>query len=114
VLVARLSPIEQAHHVHVPEVDRVRARVVTVPWLTPGVVAMTVGRWILVRRGHGPDRRLIAHELVHVRQWRETGSIRFLWRYLTAYGQLRTRGLRHWDAYRAIPYEEEARALAGW
>ena len=43
---------------------------------------MTLGRWILLRRGHEHDRGLIAHELVHVRQWRELGAVRFLVRYL--------------------------------
>jgi len=75
---------------------------------------MTLGRWILVRRGHERDRALVAHELVHVRQWRESGAPRFLGRYLTSYLRLRFRGLRHWDAYRAIPFEEEARTLSGW
>src|SRR5436190_1536926 len=45
---------------------------------------MTLGRWVLVRRGHEHDRGLIAHELVHVRQWRELGAVRFLVRYLGA------------------------------
>ena len=39
--------------------------------LTPGVAAMTLGRWILVRRGHEPTSGCIAHELVHVEQWRD-------------------------------------------
>ena len=45
-----------------------------VPVLTPGIAGMTLGRWILLRRGHEHDRGLIAHELVHVRQWRELGA----------------------------------------
>ncbi len=98
---------------HVPEVDRRRARIVVVPMLTPGVAGMTLGRWILIRRGHENDRALVAHELVHVRQWRELGSARFLWRYLSAYLDARRRGLRHREAYAAIPLEQEARALTG-
>jgi len=74
---------------------------------------MTLGRWILVRRGHEHDDGLIAHELVHVRQWRELGAFRLLTQYLCAYARGRRRGLGHRDAYEAIPFEAEARALAG-
>jgi hypothetical protein len=50
---------------------------------------------------------------VHVRQWREFGAARFLFRYLGAYARGRWRGLGHQAAYEAIPLEAEARALAG-
>ena len=109
----RLTLDEQAHHAHVPERDRRRARIVVVPVLTPGVAGMTLGRWVLLRRGHERDRGLLAHELVHVRQWRELGALRFLWRYLGAYLRGRLAGLGHRDAYAAIPFEREARALTG-
>ena len=39
---------------------------------------MTLGRVILLRRDHAGDEALLAHELVHVRQWRELGPVRFL------------------------------------
>jgi hypothetical protein len=97
----------------VPPADVARARIIDVPWLTPGAAAMTLGRVILLRRGHAGDDALLAHELVHVRQWRELGAARFLWRYLTAYGRGRAAGLGHQGAYDAIPLEVEARRLAG-
>jgi len=97
----------------VPPADVARARIVVVPWLTPGVAAMTFGRVILLRRDHRRDRALLAHELVHVRQWRELGPGRFLWRYLGAYARGRAAGLGHPRAYEAIPLEVEARQLAG-
>lgn len=97
----------------VPPADVARARIVAVPWLTPGVAAMTVGRLILLRRDHAHDRALVAHELVHVRQWRELGPARFLWRYLGGYARGRAAGLGHQRAYEAIPLEVEARELAG-
>jgi hypothetical protein len=97
----------------VPPADVARARVVVVPWLTPGVAAMTLGRVILLRRDHRGDDGLLAHELVHVRQWRELGPGRFLWRYLGAYVRGRVAGLGHQQAYQAIPLEVEARELAG-
>ena len=97
----------------VPPADVARARIVDVPRLTPGVAAMTLGRLILLRRGHGDDEALLAHELVHVRQWRELGAARFLVRYLGAYLRGRAAGLGHQQAYEAIPLEVEARQLAG-
>jgi hypothetical protein len=111
--VRRLDADERAAFLHVPAVDVARARVVLAPVLTPGVAAMSWGRWILVRRGHEHDRSLLAHELVHVRQWRELGAVRFLWRYVGAYLRGRRRGLRHHEAYLAIPLEREARMIVG-
>jgi hypothetical protein len=97
----------------VPPADVARARIIDVPFLTPGVAAMTFGPLILLRRDHHDDEALLAHELVHVRQWRELGAPRFLWRYLGAYARGRRAGLGHRPAYEAIPLEVEARELAG-
>jgi hypothetical protein len=107
------TQIDAKAFAHVPEADRRRARVLIVTVLMPGAAGMTLGRWILIRRGHEHDRALLAHELVHVRQWRELGVVRFLWRYLGAYARGRVRGLCHRDAYAAIPLEQEARAIIG-
>jgi hypothetical protein len=109
----RLSPRATRAFTHVPTVDVERARVVVVPVLTPGVAAMTLGRWVLVRRGSDRDVGLIAHELVHVQQWREHGAIPFLTRYLSDYVRGRLRGEPHWTAYTAIAFESEARAKSG-
>jgi hypothetical protein len=54
--------------------------------------------------------RLLRHELAHVRQVKELGLIRFLFRYLVDYIRLRRSGLTPHLAYRAIPFEMEARA----
>ena len=88
--------------------DLARARIVPVPFVSPGSAAITLGRWILIRRDRLHDAALLHHELVHVRQWREQGLARFLVRYLSAYVRGRLRGLDHWDAYRQIPAEVEA------
>jgi hypothetical protein len=112
--VRRLDPVATAAAFdHVAPLDARRARLVTVPWLTPGVAGLTLGRWVLLRRGCEDDVGLIAHELVHVRQYREQGPVRFLAQYLLAYGRGRLTGLGHAAAYAAIPAEVEARALAG-
>jgi hypothetical protein len=108
-----LSPDAVAAFTHVPAVDRARVRVVVVPVLTPGIRAMTVGRWVLVRRGHEHDVGLLAHELVHVQQWREQRAVPFLARYVGEYVRNRLRGMRHWAAYSAISAEVEARARSG-
>lgn len=84
-----------------------------VRWLPTGVAGMTLGSLVLIRRDHLGDERLLAHELVHVRQWRELGVVRFLWRYLSAYARGRFSGLSHQAAYLAIPLEVEARAETG-
>lgn len=86
---------------------------IVVPVLTPGVAAMTIGRVVLVRRGHEHDLGLLAHELVHVQQWRELGVIRFLRQYLADYLRGRRAGLSHWDAYGAIRLEVDARTRSG-
>ena len=109
----RLDAQEREQFTYVPVRDLDRARLVRVPVLTPGIAGMTLGRWILLRRGHDQDADLIAHELVHVRQWRELGAARFLVRYLGAYARGRWRGLGHMAAYEAIPLEAEARLVSG-
>src|SRR4051794_15701552 len=108
MIAARLSVEARDLCTHVPAFDAERARIVVVPVLTPGVAAMTLDRWILVRRGHETGAGLLAHELVHVEQWRKLGVVRFLRGYLGAYLRGRRGGLGHWDAYRAIPFEVEA------
>lgn len=74
----------------------------------PSAAAITLGRLIIVRRRAVGDERLMRHELVHVRQWRELGVVGFGVRYLRAYLGGRLRGLGHHDAYLRIPLEVEA------
>jgi hypothetical protein len=81
-----------------------------------GISAMTFPNRIYIdpvvlTRRDGPGL-LLVHELVHVRQWRELGVARFLWRYLGSYLSGRIRGQGHRGAYLAIPLEVEARAAA--
>lgn len=71
---------------------------------------MTLGRFVLIRDGRDHDSGLLNHELVHVRQWRQLGVVRFLWRYLVPYFTGRFRGLGHWAAYEQVPLEIEASA----
>ena len=84
----------------------------------PGADAMTLGRFVLVRKGHEQDEYLLAHELVHVRQYAERGVVRFLVQYLGRYLLLRLDGWSHHAAYRRLPEEIEAdwqaRRRLGW
>lgn len=54
---------------------------------------------------------LLAHELVHVRQYAEQGIVGFLVRYLWNYLILRLRGHSHRAAYHLLPQEREAYAV---
>jgi hypothetical protein len=84
------------------------ATVVVTRLVAPGAAATTLGRFVFVRPAAAGSRRLMDHELVHVRQWRELGVLGFLARYLGSYLRWRLRRYPHWAAYRRIPLEIEA------
>lgn len=104
------GPELEAYDLIEPELAN-RVRVVRVPILPPGTAGMTIGRFVLLTSDVDRDgtRELLAHELVHVRQYAEQGVVGFLARYVRDY----LRGLRihrrHRAAYLAIPAEVEAR-----
>jgi hypothetical protein len=114
--VRSLSAVELAAYDHVHPGVAARVRVQRWPVLPPGADGMTLGRLILLRRDDPADRTgrrpLLAHELVHARQWGELGVARFLWRYVGSYAGNLRRLRRHEDAYLAIPLEVEARTEA--
>lgn len=80
--------------------------------------AITLGPLVFVRPDlfgvvvEGGQPELVAHELIHVRQWRSAGVVGFIGRYVGDYLRLRRLGLGHDDAYRRIGYEWEAYAEA--
>lgn len=79
-------------------------RLIWVPFLIPNWAAgQTWGRFILLNRQHAEhvNAGLIAHELVHVMQWRQHGILGFAWKYLTGL-------IKH--GYKAHPFELEADA----
>ena len=76
--------------------------------LPPFADGMTVGRTIIVRPEKEHSLSLLAHELVHVEQWRR-GRARFMTGYVAAYLKNLPRLRSHRQAYLAIPAEEEAR-----
>jgi hypothetical protein len=83
--------------------------VVEVPFTTDGVGATTIGRIIFIDADRSRDSDLLAHELVHVCQWEESG-IEFLWDYsselVSNYEELGD--LR--ESYLRVSFEEQARA----
>ncbi len=77
-----------------------------------GAAAITLRSLVIVRPGHERSEHLLRHELVHVRQWRRHGVIRFSARYLGAYAVWRLRRKGHRGAYLRIPLEIEAEWVA--
>lgn len=76
--------------------------------MPPGSAAITFGSLVIVRRRAAQSARLLRHELVHVRQYRQLGVARFFVRYLASYCRWRLHGYPHRGAYRRIPAEIEA------
>lgn len=110
--IRRLTRGEVAEYDLVPAWAAGRAVLVQVPLLPPAAQGMTMGRFVLLRRPEPTDgtSTLIAHELVHVRQFAERGLVRFLIGYVAAYLTRLVRFRSHRRAYLAIPAEEEAYA----
>ena len=110
----RLNEQELAAYDVLPRALAERVRVVRVPVLAPGTSGMTLGRFVFVTSDENRNgtRKLLAHELVHVRQWHELGVVRFLAKYLASYSREMIRHRNHARAYRAIRLEVEAYDLA--
>ena len=87
-----------------------RIAAIALPWgvyVRPDIMAR-------LRSGTEPwcNAQLIVHELFHIEQWRRFGGPLLVIRYFTDYlvGLLRLRS--HWEAYRGVRTEVEARAAA--
>ena len=82
--------------------------------LPPAADGMAIGRFVFLRGDRIDKRRstLMAHELVHVRQFSELGPARFLTRYVGEYLRNLSKMRNHRVAYLAISFEEEARREA--
>jgi hypothetical protein len=109
-----LNDDELASYRHVPRHLAEQVRVLEIPALPGRYVGMTLRNLILLSADVADDgtSSLLAHELVHVRQWHELGRIRFLYRYVRPFIVSLPR-TRSWSrSYRAIPAEEEARIEA--
>jgi hypothetical protein len=111
--VRRLEGPELEHYDLDPTLAR-RVRIVRVPFLAPGSAGMTIGRVVFLTSDvdRSGTRELLAHELVHVRQYADAGLVPFLARYLRDYMRGLVRLRSHRQAYLAIPAEVDARAEA--
>jgi len=87
-------------------------RVIVGAPVPPQADAITLGKTILVRTRAASSKGLIAHELVHVRQFADLGPLRFLGKYVGSYLRFRLNGYGHMAAYRRIPLEVEASWLS--
>ncbi len=84
---------------------------VTMPWAvyaTPEAFAAVGGAKVELRFGE-----LIVHELAHIEQFRHLGAIRHIAGYAADYLRGRLRRQTHWEAYRNVRLEVEARQIAG-
>ncbi len=91
-----------------------RVKLIRTNLLPPAADGMTIGSYVLLR-GDQIERRsstLLAHELVHVRQFAELGLVRFGIEYFGAYLKNLARSRNHRQAYLDIPLEIEARKEA--
>ncbi len=99
---------------HIPSGVLGRVRLVRTNLLPPAADGMTVGRFVFLRGDRILDQgsTLLAHELVHARQFAELGPVKFLIVYLGSYFSNLFRLRNHREAYLAIPLEIEARREA--
>jgi len=110
----RLNQVELDRYTHIPRALAERVRIHEIPALPGSYVGITLGRRVVLATDVPDDGTslLMAHELVHVRQWWEQGAFGFVRRYVVGF----VRSLpstRSWNAsYRAIPAEVEARTEA--
>lgn len=88
-----------------------KVRVHRVRGLPGGYAGMTLGNHVILARPVDEDgtSALLAHELVHVRQWADQGLVGFSSRYLSAFGRNLSRSRRWGRAYADIEAEREAR-----
>jgi hypothetical protein len=85
----------------------VNARIIRVPWIF-GYSATTIGNTIfLVSKKESSE--LLLHEAVHLYQYKEYGTLRFLYRYMKEYlsGLVAYKSMK--QAYKSNVYEIEAR-----
>lgn len=107
----RLNQQELESYRHVPRELAEGVRIYEIPRLPGRFVGMTIRNTVILAEhvSEGGDSSLLAHELVHVRQWHELGVAKFLRGYLSSFIVSLARTRAWMDSYRAIPVEVEAR-----
>lgn len=81
---------------------------------TPWAIYMRPAAFSRIETGAEPARNgaLVVHELTHIEQFHRLGALRHVVQYAGDYLRGRRRGLKHWEAYRQIRLEVEARTVA--
>ena len=111
----RLRDVERAAYAAICPPARLDAvRVARIPFVPGGFAGITLGTTVFLTHAEPDDgtSKLIAHELVHVRQWGERGVAGFLRWYLADYARKLRRHRRSRLAYLEIEAEREARLTA--
>lgn len=109
-----LDQDEISSFTHVGDDILSRVKLIRTNLLPRAADGMTLGNLVLLRGNRIEDRAtpLLAHELVHVRQFAELGPGRFLVQYVGAYLKNLLKYRNHRKAYLEIPLEIEARREA--
>ena len=109
-----LNDLELASYDHLDPALARRVRVAKIPLLPGRYVGVTLGPLVVLQTDEPVDgtSALLAHELVHVRQWQQQGAARFIADYVASFATELWRCRRWNEAYRAIPAEVEARTEA--
>lgn len=112
--IRRLTPAEVEAYDHISPAVAERVRIARIPALPGRYVGLTLGPLVLLQTEEPTDgtSALLAHELVHVRQWSEQGPVRFAAQYVRSFGAELVKHRKWNPAYRAIPAEVEAREVA--
>jgi len=112
--IRRLTTTEIDAYDHLPPELAKRVWLIEIGYLPGRYLGMTLGRFILLADMVPPTDGdlLLAHELVHVRQWSELGLVGFSYRYLRDFLAGIRRHRRWHQAYSEIEAEVEARRVA--
>ncbi len=112
---------------HLPSIDPYAVRIRPAsPWFqlfwARGIAALATPWGIFVRppvferlcAGGAPlrDGPLVVHELTHLEQFHRLGPMRHIVQYVSDYLRGRIKRLGHWEAYRRVRLEVEARQIA--
>ena len=112
--IRRLTSAEIDAYDFVPPELAERVVIIAIGSLPGRYVGLTLGRFVFLAAMAPTDgaQPLLAHELVHVRQWTELGVAGFSFRYLRDFVTGLVRHRQWHQAYLHIEAEQEARQLA--
>jgi len=110
----RLTTEEINSYALLPTEIAMKVRIFKIPEITKLFRGITIGRWIFLTKELPCDGKsnLIAHELVHVRQWVELGILGFLSRYLSEFFKKLIKTRNWMKSYYQISLECQAREEA--